>query len=158
MKVQCSYCSEYREVEPKYRNKMVSCYACGKKFLAGSHDETDSDNDIPPIPREYGCMALFDFKFHEFISPAIIRVLYILGFGLVLLTDIIILIGVISIIIKAPLISADIKGFLIVFAVVAMPILSVIQIAFMRMNYEFAMAIFNMERFLRNIERNTRRM
>ena len=122
-----------------------------------------SDDSDLPITSGDGCMALFDFKFCKFISPSLIRFIYIISFWLSLLGSIVwCVIDVIGISrgmvfflrIKDPALIAV----LILFRIVVTPIVWLISLAIIRTAGELLMAIFNMERLARYIEKNTRQI
>jgi len=145
MITKCSHCSQYFYAQPEDVGKTITCRGCGKDVVVTR--QPDFDNSIPPVTSGDGCMALFDFKFCKFVSPSLMRILYIIWFGVSLLGAIV---GMIYLIKNAPSIMIPI-------VIMLTPIAWILNLIVVRTGFELAMAIFNMERLARQIEKNTRR-
>lgn len=98
--------------------------------------------ELPGVPSQRGFLAsLFDFGFNSFVTPTIIKVLYMLGvvvIGLAALGWVITDFGVNVV-------------FGLVTLVIIAPIVSVLMIAFLRIALEFYMVIFRMAGDIREI-------
>ena len=131
---------------------------------ANSNSQQNPDSPIAPITSGDGCMALLDFKFCKFVAPSLMRILYAIWFWLSLLIAIVGgIMQVVGIFKFASLIGKNslemvVGGILVggVILFVITPLLWMLNLVIVRMWFEFAMAIFNMERLARKIEENTR--
>jgi len=121
-----------------------------------ANPQSNSNNSIPAVTSGDGIKALLDFKFNKFITPSLIRWLYVVLF---VLTLIVLAVGELGLLIAflGSLFDKNKPTGLFFLGIIFSPVAALIYLISVRIWLEWLMAFFNLERLTRQIEENTRK-